>query len=305
MERPGIERAVVARAVHKHLRRNPEHVTHIPSHLAAVVYRITFPDETLLFKADAQRRAGRVVMEAWACDRVRQAGAPAPKVLALDLDRDVYPNHFALLTEPPGVPLATVPNRFERLLPAAGEMLALVHEITVTGFGLLDDQSHLATGRGHGVFDSWDAFLDATVEDALTNLAGSGLASPGFVDEVRARLDKTGWASGSPSLLHGDPDGNHILVEDDRVTGIVDFSERSAGDPAWDLARLYDPSDARVIRQVMQGYGGSDPGLIRRAGLCLALRSARSASDALERGDAGEGWQYLRLARQALSKPAA
>jgi aminoglycoside phosphotransferase (APT) family kinase protein len=72
--------------------------------------------------------------------------------------------------------------------------------------------------------------------------------TPAVTAAWEAAVEADEWA-GRPVWVHGDLDGRNILVEDDRVTGVVDFGCLGVGDPACDVMvawKLLD-ADARVL----------------------------------------------------------
>jgi aminoglycoside phosphotransferase (APT) family kinase protein len=67
----------------------------------------------------------------------------------------------------------------------------------------------------------------------------------------------------SPVFAHGDLQVAHVFVEDDEVTGVVDWSEAGAGDPMYDLASLT-LGHREHLHDVVAGYGtGADLEVIR------------------------------------------
>jgi aminoglycoside phosphotransferase (APT) family kinase protein len=67
----------------------------------------------------------------------------------------------------------------------------------------------------------------------------------------------------TPVFIHGDLQVDHVFVADDKVTGIVDWSEASRGDALFDLATLTLGHDER-LGDVLAGYGSDvDRDLIR------------------------------------------
>jgi aminoglycoside phosphotransferase (APT) family kinase protein len=58
----------------------------------------------------------------------------------------------------------------------------------------------------------------------------------------------------TPVFVHGDLQITHIFVEDDKVTGIIDWSEASQGDAMYDLAILTLGHEER-LSEVVAGYG--------------------------------------------------
>ena len=59
------------------------------------------------------------------------------------------------------------------------------------------------------------------------------------------------WA---PAFTHGDLQITHIFVEDDQVTGVLDWSEAGQGDPLYDLATLT-LGHAECLDDLLVGYG--------------------------------------------------
>ncbi len=66
-------------------------------------------------------------------------------------------------------------------------------------------------------------------------------------------------------FVHGDLQPSHVFVEDERVTGIIDWSEAACGDALFDLALLTLGHRER-LGDVLAGYGagpGPDLDVIR------------------------------------------
>ena len=67
----------------------------------------------------------------------------------------------------------------------------------------------------------------------------------------------------TPVFMHGDLQVAHVFVEDDEVTGVVDWSEAGQGDPMYDLASLT-LGHPEHLSDVVAGYGaGTDLEVIR------------------------------------------
>lgn len=59
----------------------------------------------------------------------------------------------------------------------------------------------------------------------------------------------------TPVFAHGDLQVDHVFVEGDEVTGVLDWSEAGQGDPLYDLATLTLGHEAQLAA-VVKGYGG-------------------------------------------------
>lgn len=82
------------------------------------------------------------------------------------------------------------------------------------------------------------------------------------VDRNR-RLAETALRPWRPAFIHGDLQVDHIFVDGDEITGIIDWSEASRGDPMYDLATLT-LGHPEHLDDVAAGYGeGIDRDLVR------------------------------------------
>jgi aminoglycoside phosphotransferase (APT) family kinase protein len=84
-----------------------------------------------------------------------------------------------------------------------------------------------------------------------------------------------------PSFIHGDLQITHVFVEDDEVTGIIDWSEGAPGDAMFDLAILTLGHEER-LEDLLAGYGTDVDREAIRA--WWSLRSLTAARWLLEHG---------------------
>lgn len=252
--------AFVARSIEVHLGVRPEHLVRLPAEESTEQFEAHLSDRTVLFKADRIHEQGRVVLEAWAYQRARELGAPVPQVLAIDLGRDSYPRHFIIVEKLQGVPLSTVdlaPDQTRRLFGEAGLAIRTVHEIGVAGFGSLDEAEYLRSAHVQGAHDFWQSFLRAVQDDTLPLLCEAGHLDDAGVERIEQVVaEHADFYDIGPvgHLLHGKFDPAHVLVADGELMGIVDFSDRCSGDPAWDLGGFLVDNLAET-GHLLDGYG--------------------------------------------------
>jgi len=85
----------------------------------------------------------------------------------------------------------------------------------------------------------------------------------------------------TPAFIHGDLQITHVFVDDqDRVTGIIDWSEAAPGDALFDLAILTLGHEER-LDDLLVGYGDADRDVIRA---WWSLRSLTAAHWLIEHG---------------------
>jgi Ser/Thr protein kinase RdoA (MazF antagonist) len=86
---------------------------------------------------------------------------------------------------------------------------------------------------------------------------------PADVVTPNRRLAETALRPSAPVFIHGDLQVDHVFVDGDEVTGVVDWSEASRGDALFDLATLTLGHPER-LGDVVAGYGTDvDRDLIR------------------------------------------
>jgi aminoglycoside phosphotransferase (APT) family kinase protein len=80
----------------------------------------------------------------------------------------------------------------------------------------------------------------------------------------RTALAVPPW-SGTPLWLHGDPHPANILIADGRVSGVLDFGDITAGDPASDLSLVWMLLPAAQHDEFRAAYAAAGNGVISAA----------------------------------------
>jgi aminoglycoside phosphotransferase (APT) family kinase protein len=180
-------------------------------------------------------------IEAWACERARSLGVPAPEVVSIDTTAPIP--HLAL-AKVPGVALVTAdlpPGAAERAARHAGAMLRMLHGDVMPGFGWIDRHHFRSTREIRGKSPSWIGEIGAALELALDGLVAAGAVTDADATKLRAEMTALRPAVEAVTegrFLHGDLGRMHIMVDPDtgQVTGLIDWGDVQVGDPAWDLA---------------------------------------------------------------------
>ncbi|MGX1365233.1 aminoglycoside phosphotransferase (APT) family kinase protein [Streptomyces canus] len=202
-------------------------------------------DEVEVVVAHSERatlRVGDVFLKVDA-DQARTAVEVAAMALA------PVPTPEVLWRNPPVLAIAAVPGRALGSLgepstaspaawAAAGAAIRKLHEAPLPPW----------PGRGRGL-DELTADLDRECEWLVTN----GVL-PGDLVTRNRRVAEAALRPWTPMFTHGDLQITHIFVEDDQVTGIIDWSEAGPGDPLFDLATLTLGHEER-LGDVLVGYG--------------------------------------------------
>lgn len=77
----------------------------------------------------------------------------------------------------------------------------------------------------------------------------------------------------APSWVHGDLHPANVVVTDGTLSGVIDFGELSAGDPAADVAAAWVLLPAGSAPRFLDAYGEADDAMIRRARGWAVLRA--------------------------------
>jgi aminoglycoside phosphotransferase (APT) family kinase protein len=126
---------------------------------------------------------------------------------------------------------------------------------------------------------------------ALRRLAAQAVVPQLSTAEARRLMDRFDWYVDTeanfafePVVIHADLCADHILVDKRRVSGIIDFSDVSLGDPDYDFASLGVDVGQEFVVEVAKRYGHSDLDL-----LVAKLRYFEMA-DHVDTIVNGEGW---------------
>jgi aminoglycoside phosphotransferase (APT) family kinase protein len=222
------------------------------------VYDVGFDNAEPLIVRIARDAAKNMEPERWVIGQCARAGMLVPHI------------HFIRHTEWAGMPLhicimqklegerlcdASLDEReMHRVLNQLGAWLSHLHAIDVSGFGYLD-------GEGRAPFPDYSGAGDefATVRADFSKAADvGGLALGrlnGWLGEMNAVLQVV---RPMPVLAHNDLLAKHVLVQDGRLSGVIDFGEVS-GEPAlnefakWDFVE----GDRFPVRHIAETYADS------------------------------------------------
>lgn len=178
------------------------------------------------------------IKDALIYDCLKNPAAPVPQVLKMGTFDELY---FYCITERlPGITYNDLSlEEKEAVLPAIFDALEAIHHLDIshtTGFGLIDE-------NGNGQFPSWPAALlnleNHKIPYDFESLYGRPYFDRLVFDQYLDMLQNL--ASCLPEkrfFVHGDFGFDNILIQEGRVTGVIDWGEARIGDPAYDVAWL-------------------------------------------------------------------
>jgi len=205
------------------------------------VHAFTLADGLQLIVRIARNARG-FANERWAIAACLDEGVPAPQVLLIRrAETEAGPVDLCIQRRLPGALLSnslTLPRETLRSLTMqAGELLSRVHRIQTRGLGYID-------GEGVGPFADFDSLMadflgQAGSYEALAARQGLDRATmPRALRFIEASIRDA--APVRTCLIHNDFLPKHLLVEDGRVSGLIDFGEVSGESPVtefvkWDM----------------------------------------------------------------------
>lgn len=95
--------------------------------------------------------------------------------------------------------------------------------------------------------------LAAELDDECESLVASGLLPAELVTRNR-QVAEAALRPWTPAFTHGDLQIAHVFLEDDEVTGIIDWSEAGRGDALYDLA-TFTLGHEEHLDDLLAGYG--------------------------------------------------
>ncbi|MFI6536981.1 aminoglycoside phosphotransferase family protein [Nonomuraea sp. NPDC050547] len=188
---------------------------------------------------------------------------PVPLPVRFGEPSERFPKHWTVMTWVPGEPLDH--GSISRGDHAADTLASFLRALHVEA----PADAPTATDRGAHPRDctgGFEYFFQAVDPDVIAGIA----------DDVRDVWDDAVAASaweGPPVWVHGDLHPANVVVSDGTLSGIVDFGDMFAGDPAWDLAAAWVLLPAGAAARFFDGYARADEAAIRRARGLAAMKS--------------------------------
>jgi aminoglycoside phosphotransferase (APT) family kinase protein len=253
----------IRNAIQSKLHTSIENIERIGSggYSGSPIYRVSIDGQSAILRLGGEQGLGECIP---ALRKAHVLGLPVPKIISCDETA----SRWMLEEYLPGRSLdfnSMMREAAIHSLEDLGLQLGRLHQVSTTGFGPILDNS-LAT-----------KFL--TLEEWLENQFGAL-----YVHVQRGRLTESAFDAldraaqllrssfVTPRLCHGDLIGN-VLVDDDRISGIIDWGMAMGGDPAFDVAsvKFMIDSSARssverreMFEAFLGSYGEADSDFVRR-----------------------------------------
>lgn len=199
--------------------------------------------------------------EKFAMDKCRKVGVPVAEIFGIkDLKINDKDYSISVLRKIEGDTLergkinwTKLDSRTKRdILHQAGEYLSLINSIDIEGFGWIHKD-----GKGHHKYFE-DLMLEHTdQEDVHLDLARRNNFNMETIKRCLKILKeyKNRYQGVKSKLNHGDYSPKHLMFNDRKIVGILDFGEASGNAQVFDLARWqYWRRDNQEFEWLKEGY---------------------------------------------------
>jgi aminoglycoside phosphotransferase (APT) family kinase protein len=197
---------------------------------------------------------------------------PVPTPVRLGRPSPRFPASWTVVTWVPGDPADRVPvTRADHAADALAGFLRALHRPAPADAPANPDRGVPLATHAAGVDRALRTMdLGEFAPDLVRRVWEAGLAAPVWQE---------------PALwLHGDLHPANVVTADGTLTGVIDFGELCAGDPATDLAAAWLLLPDGSAPRFFTSYGTDDQALVQRA----RAWAVRSAFGLLSVGQAGE-----------------
>ncbi len=166
-------------------------------------------------------------------------GVCSPKPLAVEDNDTVFGSPFMLMEKMPGTCIGHMfnipPIKSDPLVIDIAQKLSSIHLISLKNFNkTIDGASCLSSDKAISwVSSSENSWLELDLPSPVFSTAFEWLKNNAKV-----------YDNGPRSLVHGDYGINNLLIEDNSVTGILDWEHAHIGNPSYDLGYFHPMADA-------------------------------------------------------------
>jgi aminoglycoside phosphotransferase (APT) family kinase protein len=263
----------IIQQIEKALHQKILHIEEVPATKTNQVYMLQFCDSGAVLRiVDFSRERIELTLELM--DMLVSRGIPAPKPLtsSLTLGYEGSGYHWMLETKLPGHCLNTTTLNNPDLIAIAKDLakhLRMLHEIPVHGYGIVKETSiSRIEGSRHTQIEWLNETQKPIIEACLNGLISDRAIAR--LDEVFQLFKKS--ISDPPVLCHGDLHQQNILLQGNKISGLIDWDYPVCADPAFDVAIFlramlgHWPTEieSSILQIFVDEYQPTDPSIFRQ-----------------------------------------
>jgi len=165
-----------------------------------------------------------------------EVGIPVPDINVVDTSKKIIGKCFSIMSKIGGMRIDAAYRKYrdKKIWEQAGELLARIHKVKLEKFGWI-------VGRNvNPAFDTWQDFVWYDINQKLKNMKMLKEINS-LRKKIEAFLNTYGYLLDVPnksSLVHKDYHSSHILVDKNKITGIIDVEWAIAGHKENDFVKL-------------------------------------------------------------------
>jgi aminoglycoside phosphotransferase (APT) family kinase protein len=223
-----------ANVVRSRLDLEPIEIRRFPTGLCHYVFSVTISDQQKWVVRIATPQTKRLLAGGVYWNKfLRPLGVPLPRIVTTSLEPAEIEFPFVVLEQLPGTDLSEIYQTLtsRQKLEIVSEVVRIRQKVSVLpeagGFGFAYSYEELPAYR------AWDGALSAILERAQQRMSHSGHPGGSYVERARRILNRheAYFASVRPGPFLDDTTTKNVLVEQGRLTGVVDVDQLCFGDP--------------------------------------------------------------------------
>jgi len=213
-----------------------------------------------IFRFAHNRKQNPFLKEKWVFKKCNDLRIPVPKILLIDSfedgDKTVY---ICVESKIRGTGLGELSNTISRkkvkgILKQAGRLFRSIHSIKTKGFGDLNESGkgkHSSVGR---LIRNFKTLIKKKILTALRR-------SPGDLTLVKKAYkilqdNRNNIYKSHSFVIHNDISPDHIIVNNGKISGVIDFESAKGADPVFEFTRWdFKFGKKYPITSFLEGYG--------------------------------------------------
>ena len=185
-----------------------------------------------------------------------RSGLPVPEQILLEEDPSAVGARFIISRMAPGRTIGTIKESSEPLSEAVisdiAKTLAKIHTVSLIAEDPDLARSHIPRWLTGDLESNTAAFVADWREETMRSNIDPSPAVERGLSWLEANVPHV---EGRPGLVHGDFGVHNFLVENGRVSAVLDWEVSRAGDPAEDITNFFSGSGSLIDRdQFMRAY---------------------------------------------------
>ena len=238
--RPSVDPQAVTEIVESCSGRTPQAISQVSSGLISATYECVVPGSTLIAQFTPPNMSVGLAVERAFRDRLALAGVPLREVVG---DGEHEGLKWTVTRKASGRSMASLgPAEYRAALPSAFDTLAAIASVDVSdsiGFGWFGF-------TGNGSHDTWGEHLGFVADEEPGMFFGNWhdlfdttfLEADRFKHYLSRMMDMLRGLSTPRQLVHGGFGYDNVLIENGRVSAVLDWQDARFGDSLFDLAYM-------------------------------------------------------------------